>query len=43
MNTPENVVLVVEDNAINMKLYQALLDGHGYPDLEGEGRSDESD
>jgi two-component system cell cycle response regulator DivK len=30
MNTPDKVVLVVEDNAINMKLFHALLDAHGY-------------
>ncbi len=34
MNTPDKVVLVVEDNAISMRLYQALLEGHGYTMLQ---------
>ena len=34
MNTPDKVLLVVEDNAINMRLYQALLEGHGYTMLQ---------
>ncbi len=30
MNTSDKVVLVVEDNPINMRLFHALLDAHGY-------------
>ncbi len=30
MNNSDKVVLVVEDNAANMKFFHALLDAHGY-------------
>ncbi len=34
MNNSDKVVLVVEDNAANMKLCHALLDAHGYVVLQ---------
>ncbi len=34
MNNSDKVVLVVEDNAANMKLCHALLDAHGYMVLQ---------
>ncbi len=30
MNNSDKVVLVVEDNPINMRLFHAILDAHGY-------------
>jgi two-component system cell cycle response regulator DivK len=34
MNNSDKIVLVVEDNAANMKLCHALLDAHGYMVLQ---------
>ena len=40
MNTSDKVVLVVEDNPINMRLFHALLDAHGYNVLEATNGMD---
>jgi two-component system cell cycle response regulator DivK len=40
MNNSDKVVLVVEDNPINMRLFHALLDAHGYNVLQATNGMD---
>ena len=40
MNTSDKVVLVVEDNPINMRLFHALLEAHGYNVLQATNGMD---
>ncbi len=40
MNTLDKVVLVVEDNPNNMRLFHALLDAHGYNVLQATNGMD---